>query len=228
VRKIKTLEALFEEHSLIDKTLDAFLAWAARLRDGERQAPGRLDDFSRFFEDFVIHFHHKKEEEILFKFLARRPLPRNRGPLYFMDLEHRENITRLDILRKSAAEASLNKGDKNAFYGQVLEYCAHIWEHIDKENSVLFPESATLLMGEDAREMDRLHALFEENAEGVGALKNIAERLCREFPPMAEEKDVIRGDGCPMCRHYGKGCEGIEQEWWTESQWDLIHDLTGE
>jgi hypothetical protein len=47
--------------------------------------------------------------------------------------------------------------------------------------------------------------------------------LLGAYPPETDPT-AHRGDGCVACASYGTTCEGLEQEWWTDLEWEDLYD----
>ena len=41
--------------------------------------------------------------------------------------------------------------------------------------------------------------------------------------PAVEDFTLTRGDGCFMCRAHGETCDGLEAEWWTDTEWEEFY-----
>src|SRR5574340_243978 len=100
----------------------------------------------------------------------------------------------------------------------ATRYAHALWRHIDPENSVVYPEGAEQLRRYGIRELpDRPMSAAQAAArEGAAAL------LTRY--PSVEDAALARGEGCFMCRAYGRTCDGLEAEWWTELEWEEFYN----
>ena len=92
---------------------------------------------------------------------------------------------------------------------------AEIWQHLDKEETVLLPEAERRLIDGGVRELEGPPASDEVETARVLGLE-----LIRKLPPM-DDPDLIRGDGCIPCAAFGDTCHGIETEWWSD--WEMEH-----
>ena len=217
---LSILEELDEEHRIIEELAGSLVCFARLAKDDKVEEPREeLKTFSRFFLEFLEGYHFKKESDIVFDALIQMGVPARKGPMYYYELEHdhhKEDIGRLDKL------ASLNAwGDdeKNELVKICEKFCAEVWEHIDKEDSVLFPEFEERVKGKVVKEVEKKHIEFKEKSGRVTFLKTGMEFIAK-YKPVERLPDVIRGDGCMSCRYYGEGCSGIEHEWWTEHEWE--------
>ena len=190
---------LFErEHELIERVAGALFRWAER--DG---ADADAHRFASFLSVYATGFHHRREEEMLVPALVGHlEVPAVRGPLQVVVDEHR----RLELL-----EARLAVGpDRES--ARVL--ARTVWEHIDKENTVLFPEAGERLPRAGVAELPDRPMTPEERAA-----RDLGERLVEEYPPL-EDPETIRGAGCIACSAFTVTCRGIEAEWWNDWEWE--------
>ncbi len=195
---VELLRRFEEEHELIDRVAGALYRWAE-----EGGEPADAGTFARFLAVYAAGFHHRREDELLVPVLVRElEVPANRGPIMVIQEEHR-------TLERLTAELA-DTGDP-----AVARRIARIlWEHIDKENSVLFPEAEERLRRAGVLEIpDRPTTAEEESARRLG------EDLVRRHPPM-EDPHHVRGEGCIICSAYAETCHGIEAEWWNQWEWE--------
>jgi hemerythrin-like domain-containing protein len=204
-------DALADEHRLIDNFAGSLVRCAGLLERGEADGDD-LRSFVAALRGFVGGFHHRREEEIVFAVLVEHAeVPAHRGPIPILIDEHREAAALVDELERSAGWV-----DEAAAVARRL--AAHLWEHVDKETSVIFPEAMRrLVRGGISTLEDPPPTPDEEAARGL------AEELVARFPP-EEDREVMRGDGCIACSHFAVTCGGIEKEWWND--WEIAHYRT--
>lgn len=204
---MQVLDDLRKEHEHIDAALGALASWAERLVRGEAPLEDR-DAFARFFSVYAGAFHHEREEELLFPALVRdADLPADRGPIAVLLADHE----RMGALLRRIAVSS----DPVELHKLATAYSHALWQHIDIENSVFFPESEMQLRRGGVRELTGREA----NADELEALA-LGEMLVARYP--ATRSDAIRGDGCVMCHAYGDTCSGMEREWWNSWEWEEL------
>jgi hypothetical protein len=85
----------------------------------------------------------------------------------------------------------------------------HLWEHVDKEDSVLLPEAEQRLVRGGISQLESRPPTSDEEAA-----RDLGERLTQRFPPR-DDPDMVRGDGCIACSAFAETCGGIEKEWWN-------------
>lgn len=205
---LRLIEELVEEHRLVDSVAGALFRCAEASAAGVAD-PQDVADFVSFFRIFLTGYHHQREEESLFPALVEQAeVPADRGPLAAIAADHEMAATLVGDIE--AAEGSPEEVSKVA-----RRLARHLWEHVDKENSVLLPESEHRLLRHGVTRLEgRLPSAEEEAARALG------EALCERFPP-TEDPEMVRGDGCVACSAFTATCHGIEMEWWN--RWDHEH-----
>jgi len=190
------------EHLLVDRVAGSLIRFAELAVRGETSA-GDVSDFVTFFRIFVAGYHHEREEETLFPALIEKAeVPADRGPLPSIEADHRMAAALVDELE--------DKGTNREQAADVARRLAHhLWEHVDKEDSVLLPESSQRLRRNGVTRLEG-----REPTEEEVAARDLGEQLTRRFPPL-DDPGVVRGDGCIACSAFGETCSGIETEWWN-------------
>lgn len=215
---MQILDELASEHILIERVLGAlrtYVAWRAR---GE--AP--RDDAARFLAFFRIYagaFHHEREESVLFPALiGQAELPADRGPIAAITAQHRAMAATLDRLAPLLLGALASDEERAEALALAASYTGALARHIDAEDSVLLPESEKRLRRVAAGELPVRAPTAEEEA-----VRRDGEALVAAYPP-SEDPAVVRGEGCVVCPSFGVDCDGVEREWWNESEWEEFPD----
>lgn len=133
------MEILREEHRLIEGVLDALERGAHRLGDESTMPADFFIDAVDFIRGFADDAHHRKEEGVLFKAMARHGFSEETGPIAMMLYEHNE-ARRFTGSLNGAAER-LRQGDAAAREDVItyaLAYVRLLRQHIMKENHILF------------------------------------------------------------------------------------------
>jgi hemerythrin-like domain-containing protein len=198
---MRLLEALREDHELVDRLAGSLWTWAPRREAGDAAAAADGEAFMRVLDGWLDGVHHRAEEEILFPALVdRAEVPGDRGPLAVLRREH-EEFRRL--------RPALGSTDADSAAAAGRELARRLWEHVDKENSVLFPEAEQRLVRGGVRDLAPL-----DPSDDSERLRRLAEELVNRYPP-TEDPDMVRGDGCIACSAFAVACAGIEGEWWN-------------
>jgi hemerythrin-like domain-containing protein len=182
---MQATEILSSEHRVIERVIAALDAAATRLEAGEAVRPGFFSDAARFIRDFADGYHHGKEEGVLFEAMARNGMPMDDGPIGVMLYEHERAraltaglgyaVDRLVAGDPGAADAVV---DCARSYGELLT------RHIQKEDNILFPMAAQVLLPEDQDQvLDGFERIEREKAPGGSKASYIelAKALCDEM-----------------------------------------------
>jgi hemerythrin-like domain-containing protein len=198
---MRLFEELRAEHLLVDRVAGSLIRFAEQIPRASTWAE-EVADFVHFFRGFVTGYHHEREEGALFPALVEKAeVPADRGPLPAIAADHRAAGELVDELEEAES------GENVAAVARRLAH--HLWEHVDKEESVLLPESVDRLRRNGVTRLDgREQTAEEENARRIG------EQLTERFPPL-DDPAIVRGDGCIACSAFGDTCGGVETEWWT-------------
>jgi hemerythrin-like domain-containing protein len=199
MRLFQQLEA---EHLLVDAVAGSLIRFSELAARGETSAED-VRDFVHFFRAFVAGYHYEREEKTLFPVLVERAeVPANRGPLPSIEADHRAAAGLVNELEEAG-------GDQEKAADVARRLAHHLWEHVDKEDSVLLPESVERLRRNGVTRLEGREPTTEEDAaRGLGG------QLTERFPPL-DDPEVVRGDGCIACSAFGETCGGIETEWWS-------------
>lgn len=116
--------------------------------------------FSEFIREFADAFHHVKEEDILFRYLALPGVLRHCDPIPQMLYEH-------DLARSylEEVENALSHRDLLDLVRTVQSYAVLMKQHIFKENNILYPMAENGLSDELKLSIAKEYALTEERME---------------------------------------------------------------
>ncbi len=209
--EINLIAALREEHDFIDQAMGSLYHWSLKGREAD---PGARKLWVEFLLHYVHEFHHQREEEMLFTTLVSKlELRPDNGPIRILREEHEQELE----LARELAQAE--DGDEIAKI--AVEIARHVWEHLDKENSVAFAEGNERLVRLGIRSLDD-----REMTPVEAAARKAVETLIERWSPM-DDPDHIRGDGCMPCYAYGESCGGVEKEWWNQWDWERMDNFQG-
>jgi hemerythrin-like domain-containing protein len=161
------IEALMEEHRVIEQVLSAIDATA------ERNVP---ISFYEEVVDFVVNFadgcHHDKEEGLLFPAMVEQGMARDAGPIGVMLHEH-------DVGRRCVARIreAIELGDVPAAGAAAADYSALLRSHIAKEDGVLYRMARDLLSADQVASLaGRFEAVEASQTDSV-RYRELAARL---------------------------------------------------
>lgn len=215
---MQLLDELTAEHHLIDRVLGSLRTFVNARMQGTADPMDGLR-FVRFFRLYAGHYHHAREEDILFSALVEKAeLPVDRGPIKVMTTDHAYLASLLDQLEPLLGMAKLDPESSQRAQNLAKAYSHALWHHIDAENSVLFPESATRF-----RRAHILELPTRPPTEAEREACSCGEQLVEKYLPI-RDMEVYRGDGCVHCPAFGNPCRGLEREWWNEWEWEEFED----
>ena len=171
---------LMIEHRLIERMLELIKKEAARIRDTNEIHPVFIDNAVDFVRVYADRTHHGKEEDILFRDLAKKNMTSEEERIMG------ELIQEHVLGRKTVAD--LVDAKKRHFYGdnsalemvvEKLEFLVSFYpRHIEKEDKVFFPAMMKYLSVEEQERMlsefwefDRnmIHQKYRDLVEELGS-----------------------------------------------------------
>jgi hemerythrin-like domain-containing protein len=183
------IETLMTEHRVIERVLDALVAFADDVRRREATDAKELGRFVELIRRFADACHHGKEEDILFVAMVDHGFPRHGGPIAAMLLDHDRGRALVSTLRTRAAQAGeWSAGDRQEIADAAHAYAELLREHIHKEDSVLYPMAERHLPPDAMRRVDEDCERFETETTGAGEherLHALAEELVASHAPAA-------------------------------------------
>jgi hemerythrin-like domain-containing protein len=215
---VRLLDELKAEHDLIEKMLGSLQTFVDLRVRGEGD-PADAPAFLAFFRLYAAGYHHAREEDVLFPALVKEAeLPEAKGPVPALIAQHQAMAAMLGEVAPLLGAQLAGEGERARLVECATRYTRALWAHIDAENSVMLPESEKRLRRVGVLELDGRGPTVEE-----AAARDAGERLVLRYPP-ANDHAAVRGEGCVVCPSYGVDCDGVEREWWNESEWEEFPD----
>jgi hemerythrin-like domain-containing protein len=186
----KAIEVLMSEHRLIEQALGSLETFAFEVEAGREAERAAIADYAAFFKGFADACHHGKEEDILFRRLMERGMPRESGPLAVMYHEHelgRSHVRELSAI--GAGPGAAGPQDAQLLTEHAAAFIPLLRTHIIKEDRILYPMAGQILT---PPEMDAMEAEFEAFATRMrldgseDRLRGLADRLTGRFRPDPE------------------------------------------
>ena len=104
-----------------------------------------------FIRNYADRFHHAKEEDVLFKALVANGMPREHSPVAAMLMEHDQGRSYVRAMEEATRQVMAGSTEaRQAIADNAQAYAALLWEHITKEDTILYP-LAERLLPEDVR-----------------------------------------------------------------------------
>ena len=155
---------LKHEHRIIERALRGLNGMCMRIEGGSRVAAGALLEIVEFITTFADHYHHAKEETLLFPALERRGFTREGGPLGVMEYEHqveRELIADLGQAIELYQAGDVEGGQR--FVEAARAYLRLLVGHIEKEDGILFRLGDEILDEDDKAALSESFKQFDSN-----------------------------------------------------------------
>ena len=160
---MKPIETLMAEHRLIEKMLDALLAWSDGMLSRHADERTELGRFVTFVREFVDPVHHAKEEGILFAAMTEHGFPKNHGPVAVMLHEHDTFRSLIQTLALRAHQSSVwSEAERREIAQAAHEYAELLRQHISKEDRILYPMSEARLSNEAKLRIETGFKRFEK------------------------------------------------------------------
>ena len=174
------IETLMNEHRLIERVLDALVAFANDVRRRGATEKEELGRFVTFVRSFADACHHGKEEGVLFEAMVEHGFPRNGGPIAVMLREHDQGRGLVAVLKERAEQGGpWSDADRQEIADVASGFSDMLHAHIHKEDAILYPMAEQHLPPEvmsrvtadcerfeaeqtGSGEHERLHALADE------------------------------------------------------------------
>ncbi len=136
------IEVLLKEHENIQLFISAAEKICCGILDGDPVDGQLFQDMIQFGQDYADHYHHQKEEQILFHEMSTQL-----GPLAEKLIQHgmlvEHDLGRLHLSElKGALErycAEPNTLDKLRILTELTGYTNLLKRHIEKENNAVYP-----------------------------------------------------------------------------------------
>jgi hemerythrin-like domain-containing protein len=144
--KTDITQLMVTEHKLILRMV------ALLEKNTELLEKGRFRDWNFFLDgvDFIRNyadrFHHAKEEDVLFKALVDNGMPEQNSPVAAMLMAHdqgRDHVCALEDAARRALDGET--GQAAIIIEHARGYIGMIRDHIDKEDTILYPLAERVL-----------------------------------------------------------------------------------
>ncbi|MGA2957225.1 MAG: hemerythrin domain-containing protein [Thermodesulfobacteriota bacterium] len=162
-------DELKEEHQGILLMLKILDKVCVKLESKEKVDPDHLERIVEFFRVFADKCHHGKEEDLLFPEMEKSGVPKERGPIGVMLIEHDQG--RAFVKGMGEAATRYKKGGSTGlaeFTKNARDYIALLTQHINKENNILFPMGDRAISREKQGELVEAFETLEREKIGAG------------------------------------------------------------
>jgi len=161
---------MVEEHQLILRMI-ALVEKSVALAEAGRFSDWRfyLDRALPFIRQYADHFHHAKEEDVLFKALVDNGMPAQNSPVAAMLMEHDHGRAFVSGMEKAVQGLIAGERTVAELAENARGYCALLRDHIEKEDSILYPLAERVLPEAVRPAMIKAYSAAEEVSPGVDA-----------------------------------------------------------
>ena len=167
---MQPIKDLKMEHDAVQMTLKILDKICQGIeKSGEIIDLQHLGELLEFFKVFVDKCHHGKEEELLFPALENVGVSREGGPIGVLLHEHQQGREYVQNMNETLSQYT--KGNRKAvaeFVKTAKGYISLLNQHIDKENSVLFPLAEKHLSEQAQAKLWEGFEMIETQKIGVG------------------------------------------------------------
>ncbi len=138
-----------------------------------------IKDTINFVKNFTDRCHHGKEEDVLFPALNSAGMPKEGGPIAVMLREHKQGREIIESMESALEDYERNGSlDYNHIIKSIEEYILLMYNHIMKENNILFNIADTILYDKSKDINDGYTRVEYETIEGKDEYyKRLAESL---------------------------------------------------
>lgn len=161
----KTSQDLIHEHKAILIALNVIEKMYERIQNDKEVNYKDIEDIIEFLKVFADKCHHGKEEGFLFPALEEVGIKNQNGPIGVMLAQHKQGREFIKQMQESILNKTINK---NAFVTSASSYVFLLRNHIEKEDTVLFPLSDTKLAASKQKELLKDFEGLEKNVIGEG------------------------------------------------------------
>jgi hemerythrin-like domain-containing protein len=170
------VDPLMMEHQLILAVLEAMESKVEQARDGGPFDAAFWQSVAEFLGGYADHWHHGKEEDLLFPAMVACGMPEEGGPIAVMKDEHVIGREHRAGIADGAAAA-----DERKTYSHALAFVELLRGHIGKEDHILYEMARRMLADDDTDRLLAAYAEFESREGGDdtrASHRALAESLC--------------------------------------------------
>jgi hemerythrin-like domain-containing protein len=177
---MKSTGILRDEHKIMQQVLHVSEGEIASIRKTGEMKRIDLESMLDFLTAFVGRCHQAKEEKLLFVKIEERGMAEVSIPIAVMLHEHEEGKAMIGVIRE--AMQGTDSGEPAAAIADSLAvYVSFLFDHMDKEDKVLFPLADRLLTPSDHLALIEEFARIDIEELGEGG----KDRYCRLVEKLA-------------------------------------------
>lgn len=160
--KTNVTQVMVDEHKLILRMIALVEKNTELLEAGKFRNWKFYLDAVDFIRNYADHFHHAKEEDVLFVELIKNGMPEKQSPIEAMHMEHDQGRAHVRAIEDAARKALDGEAGQGAIITEHAKgYAALLRGHIEKEDDILYPLAERILPEEVRAEMLSAYARAE-------------------------------------------------------------------
>jgi hemerythrin-like domain-containing protein len=166
--KANVTQLMVNEHKLILRMIDLVEKKTELLEQGKFRNWQFYLDAVDFIRNYADHFHHAKEEDVLFIELVKNGMPEKHSPIEAMHMEHDQGRTYVRAMEEAAQKALDGETGQIVIIAENAKgYAALLRGHIEKEDGILYPLAERILPEEIRERMLAAYVCVESKAPGL-------------------------------------------------------------
>jgi len=166
--KTNVTSVMVEEHQLILRMISLVEKNTALMEQGQFSNWQFYLDAIDFIRNYADHFHHTKEEAVLFVELVKNGMPEKNSPIEAMCIEHDQGREFVRGMEEAVVKIiNQEPGQIPIIADNAKGYAKLLRDHIDKENTVLYPLAERILHAEVREGMLQQYHVSEEKMSGL-------------------------------------------------------------
>lgn len=183
--KANVTQVMVDEHELILRMIALVEHNTALLEEGNFRNWQFYLDAVDFIRNYADHFHHAKEEDVLFTELIKNGMPEKQSPIEAMEMEHDQGRAHVRAMEDAAQKALDGEtGQATIIAEHAKGYAELLRGHIEKENDILYP-LAERVLPEDVR--NGMLSAYEVAGARTPGLEEKYKRLVEEYEHQAQQ-----------------------------------------
>ncbi|MBD1399667.1 hemerythrin domain-containing protein [Pelovirga terrestris] len=176
-------QVMVKEHQLILRMIALLEKNVALMEQGRFRNWQFFLDAVDFIRNYADRFHHAKEEDVLFVALINNGMPEKQSPIEAMHIEHDQGRAFVRNMADAAEKALAGEAGQIGIIAENANgYIDLLREHIDKEDTVLYPLAERILPDDVRAQMVDAYHRAEEQTLG---LEEKYQRLLAEYERQA-------------------------------------------
>ncbi len=166
--KTDVTRIMTDEHQLILRMISLVEQNTALMEQGRFRNWQFFLDAVDFIRNYADRFHHAKEEDVLFVALVKNGMPEKQSPIEAMHMEHDQGRTFVRAMEAAAERALAGEtGQAPVIAENAKGYAELLHDHIDKEDTILYPLAERVLPEEVRPGMLRAYQRAEARTPGL-------------------------------------------------------------